>query len=72
VPTVPLAGRIGVTVIAGHETVIVRLAEVPMHTFASVALIVKVDAPAVVGVPVMAPVLVFRLKPAGSDPLATA
>jgi len=50
----------------------VRLPEVLWHEFASVAVMVKVDVAAAVGVPEMAPVLVFRLKPAGSDPLATA
>jgi hypothetical protein len=34
----------------------------------SVTVAVKVKAPAVVGVPVMAPVLVFRARPGGSAP----
>jgi hypothetical protein len=54
-----------------EPVLIVRLPEVLWQEFASVAVMVKVDAPAVVGVPVMAPVLVFRLKPAGREPLAT-
>jgi hypothetical protein len=37
-----------------------------------VALIVKLNVPAAVGVPVIAPVDSFKLKPAGSVPLATA
>ena len=35
-----------------------------------VALTVKLDVPSVVGVPVIAPEVVFRLKPAGRLPLA--
>jgi hypothetical protein len=37
-----------------------------------VALIVKLNVPAVVGVPVINPVPAFKLKPAGKVPLATA
>ena len=37
-----------------------------------VALIVKLNVPADVGVPVMAPVVPFKLKPIGNVPLATA
>ena len=38
---------------------------------ASVAVMVKFAVTALVGVPVMAPVEVLRLKPAGSEPLET-
>jgi hypothetical protein len=37
-----------------------------------VALIVKLNVPAVVGIPVINPVPAFRLKPTGKVPLATA
>ena len=40
--------------------------------FPSGAVIVKVCAVVFVGVPVMAPVVVLRLKPAGSVPVLTA
>ena len=58
----------GFTVIAGHTGVIVKVAE-PAQEFASVAVRVKVRDAELVGVPVMAPVLVLRLKPTGSVPL---
>jgi hypothetical protein len=55
-------------VITGHTGVIVKVAE-PAQEFASVAAMVKVRDAELVGVPVMAPVLVLRLKPTGSVPL---
>ena len=36
------------------------------------AVIVKLDVAATVGVPVIAPVAVFRLSPAGNEPVDTA
>ena len=59
------------TVIVGQAGARVKL-RVPTQAFASVAVMVKVAAVVLVGVPVIAPVLVFRLKPAGSEPLVTA
>ena len=70
-PTVAFGSVTGVMEIVGQAGVRVKLRE-PGQEFASVAVIVKVAAVAVVGVPVMAPVLVFKLKPAGSVPLVTA
>jgi hypothetical protein len=40
----------------------------PVGLVESVTLTVKFEVPDVVGVPVIAPVLVFKLKPAGSVP----
>jgi hypothetical protein len=53
--------------LAALITVIVRLA-VLVEPVTLVALITKVDSPGVVGVPVIAPVEVFRLSPAGKAP----
>lgn len=43
-----------------------------MQAFASVAVTLKVALVVLVGVPVMAPVAVLRLKPVGRAPLVTA
>jgi len=58
-------------VIGGGITVMVQLAvvvpaAVPVE---STTFAVKLNVPAVVGVPVMAPVLAFKAKPAGRLPL---
>ena len=42
--------------------------EIAMTPVESVTLMVKVELPAVVGVPVIAPVMVFNIRPAGRDP----
>jgi hypothetical protein len=62
---------VGPTDIA-EETVIDRLAvAVSAGELESVAVTVKLEVPAVVGVPVIAPVVLLRLSPAGSFPLVT-
>jgi len=55
--------------VTGATTVMVQLAvaAVPVE---STTLAVKLYVPAVVGVPVMAPVLAFKFRPAGRFPLA--
>ena len=58
--------------IGGGSTVMVQLvvavpAAVPVE---STTLAVKLNVPAVVGVPVMAPVVAFKVRPAGRLPLA--
>ena len=70
-PTVAFGSVTGVMEIVGHAAVSVKLRE-PGQEFASVAVMVKVAAAVLVGVPVTAPVLVFKLKPAGRLPLVTA
>jgi hypothetical protein len=40
-----------------------------MHPFESVANTVNVELPGVVGVPMSAPLLVFKVNPAGNAPL---
>ena len=70
-PTVAFGSVTGVMEIVGHAGVSVKLRE-PGQEFASVAVMVKVAAVVLVGVPVMAPVLVFKVRPAGSVPLVTA
>jgi hypothetical protein len=62
------------TVTAGVEaaTVIDRLAEAVAGTLSeSATCTVKLLTPGCVGVPVMAPVLAFKVRPAGRLPLAT-
>jgi hypothetical protein len=49
------------------QLVVVVPADVPLE---STTCAVKVNGPAVVGVPVMAPVELFRIKPGGRDPPA--
>ena len=58
-------------VITGGALTTWRLrAWVSVAELASVTLTVKFDVPVAVGVPLMTPVLLFRLRPAGSDPLS--
>jgi hypothetical protein len=45
---------------------------VPVLLASSVTWRVKLNVPAALGVPVMSPVLLFKLKPVGSDPTVTA
>jgi hypothetical protein len=58
-------------VIESAETIVPLYACDAVTEFASVALIVKLYAPAVVGVPLMAPVDVSKLRPAGNAPAET-
>ncbi len=55
-------------VIASVAAIVPLYACVAVTEFVSVALTVKLYAPEVVGVPLITPVDVFKLKPAGSDP----
>ncbi len=57
---------------AGAEVTVTELFWVTTAPAASVAVTVKAKVPPVVGVPVMAPVPVFRLRPAGRAPDVTA
>jgi len=69
-PTVPLlVGQVSVRV--GGEITILQLVVVVPDALPveSTTCAVKLNVPAVVGVPVMAPVELFSVKPAGSDPL---
>src|ERR1700675_4546716 len=50
---------------------VIVYARVPAQPFASVAVIEKVNVPAVVGVPVIALVAALRIRPPGSAPLDT-
>jgi hypothetical protein len=71
----PLSGVTFVTV-GPAETAEIMIARLFVAVCAgedeSVTVTVKVELPAVVGVPVMAPVEAARLSPAGSDPVVTA
>ena len=54
----------------GGSTVMVQLVVVPAAVpVKSTTFAVKLNVPAVVGVPVMAPVLAFNVRPAGRLPL---
>jgi hypothetical protein len=70
-PMVAFVRLVGVTVMVGQTGASVKTRE-PAQAFASVAVRVKVWLVVAVGVPLMAPVLVLRLKPAGRAPLLTA
>jgi hypothetical protein len=73
VPTVPLGNEAVVMVIAGQPMVNVNaLVIVCPAEQLPVACTVKVDVPADVGVPLMRPVVVLKVNPAGSVPLAMA
>ena len=61
-----VAGAIEEVVMEGSETIWMDKDCVPAMLSESVARAVKLLVPAVVGVPVIAPVLVFRLNPAGN------
>ena len=63
-------GSVAVVMLSA-DTMVPLYACVAVTLFASVALIVKLYAPAAVGVPVIAPVEVFKLKLVGSDPSDT-
>lgn len=52
----------------GAEFTVIDKALVVEADTASVSLTLKLEVPAVVGVPVMAPLEAFRLSPAGKDP----
>ena len=58
-------GRV-VVVIFKMSPIVIESGRVVLAPTLSVTRIVKLTVPAVVGVPLMAPVLAFRLKPAGS------
>jgi hypothetical protein len=64
-------GNVAVGMIRTGSIVIERLAVVDCDAGLSVALTVKVNVPVAVGVPLIAPVLAFIDKPAGSDPADT-
>jgi hypothetical protein len=71
VPTVP-PGRELVVTESGVTIAIERLAvAVRVGLLESVAFTVKLEVPAVVGVPEMTPVPAARLKPAGNVPVVT-
>jgi len=53
-------------------TVMLQLVVVLVAPFESVTLMVKLKTPVAVGVPVMAPFVVFNVKPVGSAPDASA
>ena len=61
--------REGVVIEGISVMTILRLLVVFPATF--VALIVKLDVPIAVGIPVIVPVAAFKLKPVGSVPLET-
>ena len=60
-------GRDGVVIIGSSKTTILRFTVAFPAEF--VALTVKLNGPVTVGVPVIAPLDSFRLKPVGSAPL---
>ena len=64
--TSPLANAL--VVIDGAPLIVIDSALVAVAPTLSVTFRVKFVVPAVVGVPVIAPVLASRLNPAGSDP----
>jgi len=67
-PTCPvLAGQVKVN--CAGAMVMLQLMVTVATPLESVTVAEKLDVPAVVGVPVMAPVEVLRVKPAGNDPL---
>ena len=70
VPTVPFDSVAGFTVIAAFTVTL--YAWEPVAPTVSVPVIVKFVTPAVVGVPVIAPVVAFRDSPAGNAPAVTA
>ena len=59
-----MAGQPGLAIVIVYR-------RLPVQPVASVAVIVKVNVPTVVGVPVIAPVLELRSRPVGSEPLDT-
>jgi hypothetical protein len=69
-PIIPFGDEARKSVIVG-QALMVYACE-PWHPFASVAVTVKLNVPAVVGVPVIPPVDEFRNRPAGNDPNVTA
>jgi hypothetical protein len=68
-PTVPLGNVAGLTVIAAF--IVTAYACEPVAPRPSVAVIVKFDVAAVVGVPVIAPVAAFSESPVGKLPAET-
>ena len=69
IPTLPLGNVAGFTVIAA--LMVTAYAREPVAPRPSVAVIVKLDVAAVVGVPVIAPVAAFSDNPAGRLPAET-
>ena len=69
---VPL-GNVVVVMVGGLGTglIVIDRAFSPVRGIVSVARTVKLDVPSVVGVPVIAPVASFKLKPGGSAPETT-
>ena len=70
-PTLPVVAGAHSAVISGGAIVIPQLlvmATACTPPVESVTLTVKENGPAVVGVPVIAPVVGLRLKPVGNDP----
>ena len=68
----PPGREVVLTESGAEETVIDRLAEAVLAgLLESVTCTVKLEVPAAVGVPVMAPVEALRLSPAGSEPLVS-
>ena len=68
--TVPFGSVAGLTVIA-EALVVPEYAREPVESAASIAFIVKLNAPAVVGVPLITPVEAFNVNPAGNAPAET-
>lgn len=58
-------------VMIGAAMILIERGCVAVPPALSVTWTVKLDKPAVVGVPVIAPLVAFRERPAGSDPLLT-
>jgi len=69
-PKAPTGKEVVVIVGATGTGLMTILSTLVVFPAAFIALIVKLDVPSVVGVPVIAPLAVFKLNPAGSLPLA--
>ena len=69
-PTAPF-GRVVVVIVRDAGAAIVMVNVFVALCAPAVTCAVKVKVPVVVGVPVMAPVLAFSVKPAGRDPEAS-
>jgi hypothetical protein len=65
-PTVPFARLVVVTTGAAATTILNACSS--NAEFVSVTRTVKLNVPATVGVPLITPVLLFKLRPAGNDP----